>query len=153
VVLNQILGSFPYKIISFSTSDSNHSLISSHSFFQFTGFSKLNYKKRKMGLYGDENPWFTLDTVVVGLPALVTAGCGTLVVLGLVVRLSMMTDQLPDDGTPERKATNTKIRRLGEAISAGATTFLLKEYTYLSIAVLALFVLVAAAVNWRTGIW
>jgi Na+/H+-translocating membrane pyrophosphatase len=106
-----------------------------------------------MGLYGDEDPWFTLDTVVVGLPALVTAGCGTLVVLGLVVRLSMMTDQLPDDGTPERKATNTKIRRLGEAISAGATTFLLKEYTYLSIAVLALFVLVAAAVNWRTGIW
>jgi Na+/H+-translocating membrane pyrophosphatase len=106
-----------------------------------------------MGLYGDEDPWFVLSTVVVGVPSIVTAGIGALVTLCLVLRISFMSDQLPDDGTEERKKTNIKIRQLGTAISSGATTFLLKEYTYLVVVALALFVLVAAAVNWRTGIW
>ncbi len=106
-----------------------------------------------MGYYGDEDPWFTLSTVVIGVPSIVTAAIGALVAFGCVVRLSYMSDQLPDDGTEERKKTNVKIRMLGEAISQGATTFLLKEYTYLVGVALCLFVLVAAAVNWRTGIW
>lgn len=106
-----------------------------------------------MGYYGGEDPTFDLSINVVGIPAIVTAACGALIAIGCVLRLSTLTDQLPEDGTEERKKTNLKIRMLGEAISQGATTFLLKEYTYLVVVALALFVLVAAAVDWRTGIW
>jgi len=105
-----------------------------------------------MGYYGGEDPTFDLSINVVGIPAIVTAACGALIAIGCVLRLSTLTDQLPEDGTEERKKTNLKIRMLGEAISQGATTFLLKEYTYLVVVALALFVLVAAAVDWRTGI-
>lgn len=104
------------------------------------------------GLYGNEDPWFTLDPTTIGVPSLVTAAVGVLVTCFWIFRISLISDQLPDDGTPERKEMNLKIRRLGEAISQGATTFLIKEYTYLAIVALSLFVLVAAAIDWRTGI-
>eukprot|EP01039_Chlorochromonas_danica_P011321 gene11321-12633_t len=105
-----------------------------------------------MGLHGDEDPSFTLDPTTIGVPPLVTSAIGVLVTLIWIFRISFVSDQLPDDGTEERKAMNVKIRALGTAISEGATTFLLKEYTYLVIVSLALFVLVAAAINWRTAI-
>jgi len=45
-----------------------------------------------------------------------------------------------------------KIEELGACISLGARAFLHKEYSYLLAVMLCLYVLVSAAVNWRTGI-
>jgi H(+)-translocating pyrophosphatase len=103
-------------------------------------------------LYGNEDPWFTLDPTTIGVPSLVTSAVGMLMVFYKMYCISLVSDQLPEDGTEERKQMNIKIRRLGEAISAGAQTFLIKEYTYLTVVALSLFVLVAAAIDWRTGI-
>ncbi len=98
-------------------------------------------------------PAFDVNTIVIGAPAIVVASLGMLVAAGFVYRISTFPDQLKDNGDPERIKMNIKIRQLGTAISEGATAFLLKEYSYLLICALCLFVLVAAAVNWRTGLW
>lgn len=103
-------------------------------------------------LYGDEKPYYTLDTTTVGVPSLVVATIGALYTLILVWRITQKPDQLPDDGTEERRTQNIKIKMLGEAIHMGARTFLLKEYSYLIIVALSLFVLICAAIDWRTGI-
>lgn len=98
-------------------------------------------------------PAFELNTQVIGVPAIIVAGLGVTVALSFVYKISLCPNELKDNGNPDRKIMSDKIQKLGEAISAGATAFLLKEYTYLVIAALALFVLVSAAVDWRTGLW
>eukprot|EP01031_Cornospumella_fuschlensis_P035965 gene35965-43620_t len=103
-------------------------------------------------LYGDEDPYFVLDTTTVGVPSLVVATIGALYTLLLVWKITAKPDQLPDDGTEERRTQNIKIKMLGEAIHMGARTFLLKEYSYLITVALSLFVLICAAIDWRTGI-
>jgi len=47
---------------------------------------------------------------------------------------------------------NATIRALGTAINLGASTFLQKEYTYLIFTMCCLFILICAAVDWRTGL-
>lgn len=103
---------------------------------------------------GEDQPDnFDLDTVTIGVPALVTALIGLWLAIVLVFYISSQPDTIDDKGDPERKKIAEKITKLGKAINSGATAFLLKEYSYLACVALCLFVLVAAAVNWRTGIW
>ena len=71
----------------------------------------------------------------------------------MLYKISLCPNELADNGDPERKKMSDTIQKLHGAISLGARTFLFKEYTYLLIVALCLFVLVSAAVNWRTGIW
>jgi len=99
-----------------------------------------------------ENPTFDMSTIVIGVPAIVTATVGLIVAGLMVYRISLYSDQLEEKNDPERKKMNSQIRKLGTAISVGATTFLHKEYFYLYSCALALFVLVSAAINWRTGL-
>jgi Na+/H+-translocating membrane pyrophosphatase len=102
---------------------------------------------------GYDSPAFTVDTVTIGLPSLITAIIGAIIAILFVVRIAFSPSQLEEKGDEKRKIINRKVQQLGEAINRGATTFLLKEYGYLAVVALALFVLVSAAVNWRTGIW
>jgi Na+/H+-translocating membrane pyrophosphatase len=97
--------------------------------------------------------WFDLNPVSIGLPPLITSIIGFMVVAVLVSTISSKPTRLEENGDPKRKEISDKIEELGRVINAGATTFLLKEYSYLAIVALTLFVLVCAAVNWRTGIW
>lgn len=94
-----------------------------------------------------------LDTVVVGLPALVVAGIGALVALVNIIRLTRCKAVLDDKGDPARKKMSDTITALGSAIGTGATAFLIKEYTYLCSVAAVLFVLVSVVVDWRTGLW
>ena len=94
-----------------------------------------------------------LDTVVVGLPALVVSGIGAIVALINVFRLTRCKARLDDKGDPARATMAHTIQALGEAIGTGASAFLVKEYTYLYIVALCLFVLVSVVVDWRTGLW
>lgn len=105
-----------------------------------------------MGYYGDNDPWFVLDTVVIGVPALVVSALGALTALGFFFRIRASPSSLEDNGDPERKKMSDKIEELGACIALGARTFLHKEYSYLLGVMLCLYVLVSAAVNWRTGI-
>jgi Na+/H+-translocating membrane pyrophosphatase len=98
-------------------------------------------------------PAFDIDTIVVGVPAIVTAALGLIVAGCFVYKISLCPSELDHRGDPERKRMSETITKLGRAISSGAYAFLLKEYLYLKICALCLFVLVSAAVNWRTGLW
>ncbi len=98
-------------------------------------------------------PSFELDNVVIGLPALITAIVGGLVACAMMYKISLCPNALEDNGDPARKKMSDTIQKLNKAISLGAQAFLFKEYTYLFIVTCCLFVLVSAAVNWRTGIW
>lgn len=98
-------------------------------------------------------PAFDVNTIVIGVPSIVTAAIGVIVAMSFVYKISQCPNELKDNGDPERKVINAKIQALGTAIAQGARSFLIKEYTYLTICVALLFVLVAAAVNWRTGLW
>lgn len=98
-------------------------------------------------------PAFDVNTQVIGVPAIITAGLGLCVAGAFIYKISNSPDQIPENGDPERKKMNEKLRKLQQAIANGAYAFLIKEYTYLVIAALCLFVLVSAAVNWRTGLW
>ncbi len=98
-------------------------------------------------------PAFDVNTIVIGVPAIVVAACGVLTAACFAYKISLYPNELKDNGDPERKVITGKIQALGEAISAGATAFLLKEYSYLAVTVACLFILVSAAVNWRTGLW
>lgn len=100
-----------------------------------------------------DSPAFEVGTVDIGLPSLVTAIIGTLIAIIFVLLIVWAPSKLPENNDPERKKINEKVEKLGKAINSGATTFLLKEYSYLLVVALCLFVLVSAAVNWRTGIW
>jgi len=102
-------------------------------------------------------PAFDLSTRAIGGPPFVVAGFGIFVAIIFVLRISWFPDQLdekPDKflTTEEKKTINIKIRKLGQAISQGANSFLFKEYTYLVIVATVLFWLVSIAVNWRTGL-
>jgi len=78
--------------------------------------------------------------VTVGLPALVTSVATWLVVLFFVWRIS-------------RAPKGTELaEKISKAIRIGADAFIRLEYTWLTIMVLLLFILIAVAVNWRTGI-
>ena len=109
--------------------------------------------KGAMGYYGDNDPWFELDTVVIGVPALVVSALGALTAFIFFLRIRASPSTLEDNGDPERKKMSDKIEELGACISLGARAFLHKEYSYLLAVMLCLYVLVSAAVNWRTGIW
>lgn len=98
-------------------------------------------------------PAFDLNTQVIGVPAIVTAGIGAMVAAAFVYKISLCPNEMDHKGDPERKAISDKIVKLNSAIANGAYAFLIKEYTYLLIVSLCLFVLVSAAVNWRTGLW
>ncbi len=91
-------------------------------------------------------PAFDINTQVIGVPAIITAGLGLCVAGAFVYRITLAPDQIPENGDPERKVINEKLRKLQMAIANGAYAFLIKEYTYLVI-------VVSAAVNWRTGLW
>jgi Na+/H+-translocating membrane pyrophosphatase len=97
--------------------------------------------------------WFDINPVSIGLPALITAIIGLLITGGMVYTISLKPTRLEENGDPNRKEMSDMVEKLGKVINRGATTFLLKEYTYLVCVALSLFVLVSAAVNWRTGIW
>lgn len=98
-------------------------------------------------------PAFDVNTQTIGVPAIVTAALGLIVAGSFVYKISLCPGQLDHRGDPARKTMNDTIVKMGSAISSGAYAFLLKEYTYLLICGLCLFVLVSAAVNWRTGLW
>jgi len=111
---------------------------------------------------GETAEWLLdMTEVTVGLPALVISVLGALVSGYKVWKLSKCTDELPipfpaHDGVAltddQVKKMNATIKELGVAINLGAATFLQKEYTYLATVVCILFILVSAAVNWRTGL-
>lgn len=98
-------------------------------------------------------PAFDVNTQVIGVPAIIISGMGLIVAGAFIFKITQAPDQITENGDPERKVMNAKLRKLQQAIANGAYAFLLKEYTYLLIATLSLFVLVSAAVNWRTGLW
>lgn len=99
-----------------------------------------------------EDLYFSLNTISIGVPAIVVAGLGLIVALGFWYKVSLHPAVPDDKGDPERKKMADTIKKLTEAIRSGAYSFLFKEYTYLLFSSLALFVLVSAAVNWRTGL-
>jgi len=102
-----------------------------------------------------------ITEVTCGLPPLIVSSLGAIVCLLKVYKLTLAPNQLPVP-LPEKngvklsdedvKKMNKTIEVLGIAINTGAATFLQKEYTYLALAVSVLFVLVSAAVDWRTGL-
>jgi Na+/H+-translocating membrane pyrophosphatase len=96
---------------------------------------------------------FDLDTVVIGLPAFITACIGALTALGFYLRVSSYPNELETNGDPNREKMSKTIVLLQKSIKNGAKAFIFKEYTYLAIAAACLFVLVSVAVNWRTGLW
>jgi K(+)-stimulated pyrophosphate-energized sodium pump len=96
--------------------------------------------------------WFDINPVSIGLPALITSIIGLLVAGGMVYTISQKPTRLEENGDPKRKEMSDMVEKLGKVINKGATTFLLTEYSYLVCVALCLFVLVSAAVNWRTGI-
>ena len=96
---------------------------------------------------------FDLDTVAIGLPALITSGIGALTALAFYFRVASHPNQLEANGDPNREKMSKTIVLLQKSIQNGAKAFILKEYTYLAIAAACLFVLVSVAVNWRTGLW
>ena len=98
-------------------------------------------------------PSFHVDTIVIGVPAIIVAGIGACIAASLVYKISLYPAVLADNGDPERKKMSDTIVKLQAAIAQGARVFLYKEYTYLFIVGSLLFVLVSAAVNWRTGLW
>eukprot|EP00762_Andalucia_godoyi_P003363 ANDGO_06590.mRNA.1 Putative K(+)-stimulated pyrophosphate-energized sodium pump len=83
---------------------------------------------------------FTITWVTVGLPSLIISLIG-----GLIAAFLAYLVIQEDQGTPE-------MIRISKAIRQGAKAFLKYEYAALAVMVAALFVLVTAAVNWRTGI-
>jgi H(+)-translocating pyrophosphatase len=83
---------------------------------------------------------FDVTYEVIGLPTLVVSIFGALVALML---FALMMKQPRGDAN---------MIRIQDAIKEGALTFLKTEYMALAFLVAALFVLVTAAVNWRTGI-
>jgi len=106
-----------------------------------------------MIIQGGNNQAFDLSTQAIGGPAIVTSAVGLIVVGLFFYRVTTFPDQLPVDGTIENvEFINKRIRVLGIAISGGAKSFLHKEYSYLICVACCLFVLVSAAVNWRTGL-
>ncbi|CAE7843956.1 hppA1, partial [Symbiodinium microadriaticum] len=88
----------------------------------------------------------TLDTVLIGVPSIVVAGLGVFVAIIFAFRLSRCKSRIDDNGDPSRQKMGDTIQALGEAIGTGATAFLVKEYTYLFIVALVLFVLVTVVV-------
>lgn len=98
-------------------------------------------------------PAFDVNTQTIGVPAIVTSALGLLVAFSFIYKISLCPNELEHKGDPARKTMSDTIQKLGKAISGGAYAFLMKEYTYLLICALCLFVLVSAAVNWRTGLW
>jgi Na+/H+-translocating membrane pyrophosphatase len=98
-------------------------------------------------------PAFDVNTQTIGVPAIVTAGLGLMVAASFVYKISQCPNSLDRQEDPERKKMSDTIVKLGAAISNGAYAFLMKEYSYLVVCALCLFVLVSAAVNWRTGLW
>eukprot|EP00759_Apiculatamorpha_spiralis_P030642 PhF_6_TR32205/c0_g1_i6/m.47883/K15987/hppA; K(+)-stimulated pyrophosphate-energized sodium pump len=76
----------------------------------------------------------------IGVPTLVTGVCGSFVALGYY--MYMMSHPRGDE----------TMMRIQDAIKEGAMSFLKYEYIGVAIVILMLFVLVAAAVSWRTGI-
>lgn len=96
---------------------------------------------------------FDLDTVVIGLPAFITACLGAITAMLFVYRVSLNPNTLQTDGKPEREKISKTIVLLQKSIQDGAKAFLFKEYSYLIVVALCLFVLVSVAVNWRTGLW
>lgn len=100
------------------------------------------------------NPDFDITTQVIGIPCIITSALGLVVAGYFVYKISLCPYQLEyqqDDSV--RKAMSDKIVKLGVVISNGAYIFFIKEYTYLAICAAFLFVLVSAAVDWRTGLW
>eukprot|EP00762_Andalucia_godoyi_P008515 ANDGO_05810.mRNA.1 Putative K(+)-stimulated pyrophosphate-energized sodium pump len=83
---------------------------------------------------------FSITWATIGLPSLIVAGFGACVA-SLLAYFVLQEDQ----GTPE-------MIRISKAIRQGAKAFLRYEYSALAMMVCALFILVTAAVNWRTGI-
>ena len=106
-----------------------------------------------MALGGGDSPAFELNTRIIGIPSIVISFFGVFVALLFFLRISFVPDQLEERGDATRKEINVKLRKLSGAIALGARTFLLKEYTYLVVVAALLFILVSAAVDWRTGLW
>lgn len=96
---------------------------------------------------------FDLDTVVIGLPAFITACIGAITALLFVYRVSLNPNTVEANGDPAREKMSKTIVLLQKSIQDGAKAFLFKEYSYLLIVASCLFVLVSVAVNWRTGLW
>jgi Na+/H+-translocating membrane pyrophosphatase len=96
---------------------------------------------------------FDLDTVVIGLPAFITACIGAITALCFYLRVSSYPNVLETNGDPNREKMSKTIVLLQSSIKNGAKAFIFKEYTYLAIAVACLFVLVSVAVHWKTGLW
>jgi Na+/H+-translocating membrane pyrophosphatase len=100
-----------------------------------------------------DNPYFDLDTVVIGLPPFISACIGGIVALIFTYQISCVSMDLDTKGDPARVKMAAALIKLNEAIAKGATAFLFKEYTYLVMVASVLFVLVSIVVNWRTGLW
>jgi len=82
----------------------------------------------------------TFTNIHVGLPPLITAAVAWLIILFFIWRISCAP-----------KGTEIA-EKISKAIRIGADAFITLEYKWLTIMVCILFVLIAAAVNWRTGI-
>jgi Na+/H+-translocating membrane pyrophosphatase len=96
---------------------------------------------------------FDLDTVVIGLPAFITACLGAITALCFYFRVSSFPKVLETNGDPTREKMSKTIIILQKSIQDGAKAFLFKEYSYLIVAASCLFVLVSVAVHWKTGLW
>ena len=91
----------------------------------------------------------TLPTI--GIPSLVVAVLGgiTALVLWFIIEASPKT---PKPDTPNSKEMGETMQTIHENIAIGARAFLKQEYTALAVAAAILFILVSAAVSWKTGI-
>ena len=101
-------------------------------------------------LFHDEEP---LNTIVIGVPALVCSCIGAITALIFLWRISSYNIVPDDKGDATRKQMADAMRELSHAIGSGAQAFLVKEYSYLICVSLCLFVLVSVVVDWRTGLW
>lgn len=81
-----------------------------------------------------------MTNVSVGLPPFLVALGGQCAAIGLIFIIM------------NAPTGNDVMRKIAKAIQDGAKTFLKLEYTALATMVILLFILVSAAVNWRTGL-
>ena len=88
---------------------------------------------------------------VVGIPSLAISLLGGIAAISLwyIIESSPKT---PKPDTPNSKQMGETMQDIHENIAIGARAFLKQEYSALAVAAAILFILVSAAVSWKTGI-
>jgi len=73
-----------------------------------------------------DNPYFDLDTVVIGLPPFISACVGGIVALIFTYQISCVSMDLDTKGDPARVKMAAALIKLNEAIANGATAFFIQ---------------------------